>query len=70
MPDSRSNATIAYKRQRQQLHAEIHVSKLPAEIIHHHAEQRPGLRMKYSPLNSPRRCRYSREYRNETATVP
>jgi hypothetical protein len=26
--------------------------------------------MKYSPLNRPRRCRYSREYRNETATVP
>jgi len=32
MPDSRSNATMAYRAQRHQFQAEIQVIKLPAEI--------------------------------------
>ena len=69
-PESRSNATIAYSESDSSSTPRYTVSRLPAEIITITPSSATRPRMKYSPLNRPRRCKYSREYRNETATVP
>ena len=61
MPESRSNATMAYNDSDSSSMPMYMVIRLPAEIITMMPSRPTSPRTKYSPLNSPRRFRYSNE---------
>src|SRR3990170_2338631 len=69
-PESRSNATIAYSDSDNSSTPRYTVSRLPAETITITPSNATSASTKNSPRNKPFRCKYSREYSNDTPTVP